>query len=204
MATSATISKCLSLLETIPGGAMTDAAREAYAAAVLEPLPDDVARQLVWQAIRTCKRRPSVSELLEMLRASDGRPTPDEAWAMCPRSEAETVVWTDEMAEAHGIAWPLIRAGDLVAARVAFLRAYERLVQQARDAGRPPRWTVSMGYDPAHREAVIAMAVEQGRISPEQARALLPPSEELDARIARVVNATAQALRLPGARDAHE
>jgi hypothetical protein len=42
----------------------------------------------------------------------DGRPGAEEAWAMLPRDEAGSVVWTAEMAAAFGVALPLIEEGE--------------------------------------------------------------------------------------------
>lgn len=45
---------------------------------------------------------------------------------MLPRNEADTAVWTQEMADAWRVALPLIRSGEIVAARMAFKEAYWR------------------------------------------------------------------------------
>jgi hypothetical protein len=114
----------------------------------------------------------TIAEVLA--RLDDGRPAPDEAWAMCPKSEAESVVWTDEMAEAFGIAAPLVEADDLIAARMAFREAYTAAVQRARDAHTSPRWWPSLGTDRGGRDQALRMAVARNRISAEQAARLLP------------------------------
>lgn len=107
-------------------------------------------------------------------RLDDGRPGAEEAWAQMPFDEDASVVWSDEMAEAFGAARLLLREGDKVAARMAFKEAYVRLVGAARDAGRPVRWTPSLGHDKRGRDGALSDAVAKGRLSFEHAQELSP------------------------------
>lgn len=103
----------------------------------------------------------------------DGRPGADEAWAMLPyQDEAASVVMTDEMAEAFGIAQEV---DDRNGARMAFRDAYNRIVERNKRAGIPPRWFASLGHDTNGREIVLSEAVRLGRISQVYASGLLPP-----------------------------
>ena len=98
---------------------------------------------------------------------SDGRPGPQEAWAMSlpAADQSRTVVWTAEMSEAWGIAWPVLHEhGDEVGARMAFLEAYTRLVAVARKAGRPVEWTSTLGTDARLRDDALRVAVDAGRL----------------------------------------
>ncbi len=115
-------------------------------------------------------------------RLDDGRPGADEAWSMMPFDEAQSVVWSDEMAEAFGVCCPLLDEGDRVAARMAFKEAYTRLVAKARDAGKPVNWTPSLGHDPRGRESALAVAVNAGRLSVEHAQSICPelPAPSVD------------------------
>ena len=124
---------------------------------------------------RELKGRLTIADVLT--RLEDGRPGVEEAWAMLPKSEDETVVWTEEMARAMGVAQTLLDDGDHVAARMAFKESYSRLVQMARDASRPVRWTASLGHSVQGREHAIAQAVEQGKLTAEHAAGLLPYRE---------------------------
>lgn len=107
-------------------------------------------------------------------RLDDGRPGVEEAWAMIPRTEAETAVWTTEASQAFGVAVRLLDAGDEVAARMAFKETYASMVAQARDAGEPVQWHVSLGWSESGREGVIAEAVRLGRLTPDDAQRYLP------------------------------
>src|SRR5690606_4651260 len=81
-------------------------------------------------------------------RLDDGRPGAREAWEMMPRSEAGSVVWTEEMVQA----WSAVAsrmASDPEGAREAFCKVYLDAVQAARLDRRPVRWTPSLGSDPA-------------------------------------------------------
>lgn len=100
---------------------------------------------------------------------------PNEAWALCPRDEAATVVWTDEIQGAYGAAEPLLQEGDQIGARMAFLEAYKRAVGESRTA---PRWSVSLGHDVNGRRAVLERAVTLGRLAPGHVATMLPPPEQ--------------------------
>jgi len=126
---------------------------------------------------RECRGRFALADVLDRLEAADGRPGPEEAWAMCPRSEAETVVWTAEISAAWGIARPVLESGDEVGARMAFRESYARLVSEARAAGQPVRWIPSIGHDPEQREQVLKLAVERNRLAAIQLIALAPPHQ---------------------------
>jgi hypothetical protein len=69
---------------------------------------------------------PTLPEFVKLCRMADpnapgGHPTANEAWALvlASRDETDTVVWTEQIAEAAGIARPIIDAGDDVGARMA-------------------------------------------------------------------------------------
>ena len=130
------------------------------------------------------KFAPKPADIIGAMQAMDERQTADEAWADCPRSEAQTVVWTEETAAAYfeGAAH-LVEAGDHIAARMAFKGSYDRHVSRGRASGRPVRWIVCQGHDAAGREAVLLDAVERGRITAENADALLPYNESPSPRL---------------------
>lgn len=92
--------------------------------------------------------------------ADDGRPEVEEAWAKAMRSadEFETVVWTDEMAQAWREVSPLFHAGDKVGARMAFKDVYARLVDDARRVRRPASWTAALGFDLDRRTLALSAA----------------------------------------------
>lgn len=105
----------------------------------------------------------------------DGRPGADEAWAMIPKDEQSSAVMTEEMAEALGIARPLLDEGDKIAARMAFKEAYARIVGANKTAGIKPKWFPSLGADKAGRDLVIAEAVRLGRLGAAHAIGLTAP-----------------------------
>ena len=127
--------------------------------------------------IRTGKFSPRPADLLEILGRSkpDGRPTADEAWAMIPRDEYTSAMMTDEMHRALHTAQPLLDEGDQVAARMAFKAAYDRLVGENKRAGIAAKWNVSLGWDAAGREPVLAEALRLGRIGTDEVIKQLPP-----------------------------
>jgi hypothetical protein len=110
-------------------------------------------------------------------RIDDGRPGVEVAWSMMPRSEDVSVVMTEEMAAAWGVAYPLLKDGDPIAARMAFKEAYPKFVADAKAAGKPPKWFASLGDDKSGRESVLVAAMEKGLLSPAHVKAILPYHE---------------------------
>lgn len=170
-------------LWAIKGQALTAGAKGAFFRAL-----EDQPLQVVRAALTAHARDPERGRFLPMpadviaqirqLEGSDGRPGAEEAWAMALRSrdEAETVVWTREMAEAWGVARQVLQLGDEVGARMAFREAYGRLVDGARRQRIPAEWTVSEGFDSARRADAIRTAVDAGLLSGTELQALPPPA----------------------------
>lgn len=150
--------------------------------------------ELVLKALTKCRRelktRMSLADVIS--RIDDGRPGAEEAWAMIPKDESGSVVWTEEMAEAYGIASPLINEGDAVQARMAFTETYRDRCAKARDAGIPVRWLPSLGHDPHGREQVLLDAVEKGRLTASHVEKLLPYRDVSNAGLALISTAKSQ------------
>jgi hypothetical protein len=123
---------------------------------------------------RESKGFPCLADIIE--RIPDGRPGGEEAWAMLPKDEAASVVWTAEMSEAYGIVRELM-GQDMIAARRAFLETYERLCAESRAKRRPAQWVPSLGHDRTGRVTVLQEAARKGRLSASQVEAFLPPPE---------------------------
>ncbi|CAL62422.1 Conserved hypothetical protein [Herminiimonas arsenicoxydans] len=121
---------------------------------------------------------PKPADIIEQIDGAtggDGRPSDDEAWAIALTSqdEADTVVWTQETAEAFGICQPVMATGDKVGARMAFKDAYNRLVAASRQSGSPAKWNASLGWDMERRAKVIEKAATAGLLPAPMATALL-------------------------------
>jgi hypothetical protein len=153
------------------GHEVTSAAATAIALALRDYAPDQVE-----SALRKCQRELTGKLTLAAIldRMENGHVGADEAWALCPRSEAETVVWTDEIAEAFESARSLIMS-DIIAARMAFRDAYGRAVSAARSERRPANWLVSLGHDRGGRIAPLRRAVALGRLAAEDALRQVSP-----------------------------
>ncbi len=143
----------------------------------LEKYPIDVIGQALANLRRESKSRFSLAGVIEQIERlqPDGRPGADEAWAMIPKDEYASAVITEEMAEAYGIALPLLHDGDKIAARMAFKEAYQRIIEKNKLQGIPPKWFPSLGSDKESREVALDTALRLGRISHEHVQALLPP-----------------------------
>ena len=131
----------------------------------------------------------SIIAIINAMRP-DGRPGVDEAWAMIPRDECVSAVITEEMAEAYGIAKPLLDDGDQVAARMAFKDAYGRIVEKNKIAGIAPKWFPSLGSDPMMRETVLAEAVRLGRLGCDHAAKSVPEIADQSKKHLAVENKT--------------
>lgn len=112
----------------------------------------------------------------------DGRPGPEEAWAIAvlAADETRTIVWSEEIAAAWGIAKAVHDQGDDVGARMAFKDAYNRLVANARRENKPTVWSPTVGTDPEQRDHALSSAHIAGRLSaPERLRELPAPNHAL-------------------------
>ncbi|MDH1009981.1 hypothetical protein N5J43_08350 [Pseudomonas nicosulfuronedens] len=130
-------------------------------------------------ALQSCRRelagRLTLASILQRIQAADGRPEPNEAWAIALASfdEAETVLTTPEIQQAATAASAIFAAGDKIGARMAFIAAYERLVATARQLAQPVAWTLSLGYDAPRRVLAIEEAQRLGRLPAPAAQQLL-------------------------------
>ncbi|WP_145500071.1 hypothetical protein [Yersinia bercovieri] len=110
---------------------------------------------------------PKPADIIRNIQNIAGKPdwlSANEAWALAlpAQEEANTVVWTNEIALAWSIAQPIMQEGDKVGARMAFIAAYERLTKAAQGAGRAPEWSVSEGWDKETVKRTIEQAVTTG------------------------------------------
>jgi hypothetical protein len=151
------------------------------------------------RCLRECQRYPvRMPDILQRIPGAgvdDGRPGPEEAWAMIPKTEDGSIVWTAEMREAYASARQLIRDGDLIGARMTFKEIYPRLVDTARRNGVRIAWEASLGWDKADRVRVLADAVTKKRMSSDAALTLLAPEQQ--AELAGLLPEP-ERLKLPG------
>lgn len=181
------ILKAVAVTAELTGTEITEIAAKVFATDLAE-YPKPAVMAALTRCRRELKGRLTLADVLNRIAEMDGRPSADEAWAMCPMSEAATVVWTDEMAQAWGVALPVL-ADDTTAARMAFKRAYEKAVDEARQNNIAPKWRASLGHDQSARESAVRQAVDLGRLSVDQAAKLLP-----DLSVSREMLQIAQAI----------
>lgn len=125
---------------------------------------------------------PTLPEFVKLCKAVNanlpgGHPTANEAWSLvlAGRDESDTVVWTEQIAEAAGIAQPVLDSGDEVGARMAFRDAYDRIL---RERPEKPRWFASLGSDHERRTAALDRAVRAGLLTQNHAAGLLPAPKD--------------------------
>lgn len=155
----------------------------------LAKYPMDAVRAAFAEHVDNSRFVPVPADISDRLRENDGRPDAEEAWAIAltGRDENVTIVWTDEMAEAWGIARHVLP--DKVGARMAFKETYARLVDEARANRVPTTWHAAEGHEAAERHRAIARAADLGRVvagyepaqalpAPRAAAVLLLPAPE--------------------------
>jgi hypothetical protein len=158
------------------GQAITPTAA-AMLAEDLESYPREVLTKALSRVRTEHTGRLTPKAIIDRIDESMGRPAANEAWsvALGAMDERNTVVWTDEMAQAWSVAQPIAQARDMVGARMAFIGAYERLVRTAREERRVPVVSVSLGWDGDLRTKAIEQAVKLGYLPQEQGTEYLPP-----------------------------
>lgn len=164
--------QAIAITAELCGRNLSDAALVAFADALSEYDPIQGLK-----ALEKCKQGLTGPFTLPAVvsRIDDGRPGAEEAWTTCPRSESETAVWTQEAQQAFfSGACDLLETGDIIAARMAFKEAYERILSEARADKRPCQWIISQGWDVADRQRKIADAVTLGRVALPAALAAYP------------------------------
>ena len=160
-----------------------EASREMLelAFSILKQFPLNAVSRGISEHMQRSRFAPTPADVVTLIEAANpsGRPGPEEAWSIClgAMDEATTIVWTDEMAAAWGIANPVMQSGDDVGARMAFREAYNRKVDEAKREGKPVKWTPSLGHDKEARADVLKQAVEDGRLSHDGIQQLIPAPE---------------------------
>lgn len=146
---------------------------QALSASAAELMADDLASypmEVIAGALRACRReltgKLTLAAILQRVQAADGRPEPNEAWALAlsASDEFDSVVLTDEIQMALGAARSVLDSGDKIGARMSFLSAYQRLVDTARRDGKPVNWSLSPGFDPDRRLIAVQEAGRLGRL----------------------------------------
>ncbi len=132
------------------------------------------------QSLARCRSeltgRLTLAAILERMPSADAYLSANEAWALALSGEddMDTIVWTEEVAAAMGVARPVLELGDKVGARMAFIGAYDREIAQAKAEGRKPKWTVSLGHSPERRQDAINEAIKKGQLEAPKVEHLLP------------------------------
>lgn len=168
---STEVIQAIAVTAELCGSTFSPAAARVFASD-LDGFPDAAVLSALSRCRKEVKGMLTVADVIS--RIDDGRPGVEQAWAMLPQDEETSTVWTEEMAQAWGVAAPLLTAGDRVGARMAFKEAYTKAVADARDQKAPPKWTPSFGRDVPGRQAALAEAVRHGRIGLAHAVDLLP------------------------------
>lgn len=154
------------------GGTLSEGAKDHLVNRLENYDPVKVSRALS-RCEDECRGRITIANVIS--RIDDGHLGADEAWALMPHGEDDTVVWTTPMMEAYSISKDLLP--DKVAARMAFKEAYNRGVQRMKEVTGPndkPIWWISAGHNEAQRGRIVKDAFHRGRISINYVERFLP------------------------------
>ena len=139
--------------------------------------------QALTRVRRECSGKLTLKMILDILAPTSCWLSANEACAVALPAidEAATVVWTPEIAKAFEVARPILEGGDKIGARMAFIPAYDRLIDQAKRENRTPSYEVSAGWDANMREVAMRQAVTAGLLtapkSDDETKALPEPEE---------------------------
>jgi hypothetical protein len=137
----------------------------------------DYSESEVIDALGKCRREvkyfPTISDIVE--RIPDGHLSPSEAWAKIPRDEYQSVAWTKEIEKAYFDCRDILRDGDRVAARMAFIESYKKRVSEAKNNGERAHWKLGRGDNKAEWEDVKR---EVARLNGQELPALEEPEEK--------------------------
>lgn len=181
----AEITKRLAVMAELHDKAMSNEAKRGLVA-VLSRYPAKAVLAALDRCLIEVPKFPTLADIVS--RIDDGRPGIEEAWSMLPRSEGDSVVWTDEMAEAYGVVRKQLET-DPVGARMAFKEVYGKLLGEARTSGGPVNFWASWGSDQEKRLLVEREAQEKGRLAlpPAEAPLMLEGPEEADPEAVREI-----------------
>ncbi|MGQ7286037.1 hypothetical protein ACUN7Z_00630 [Vreelandella venusta] len=132
------------------------------------------------QSLARCRSeltgRLTLAAILERMPSADAYLSANEAWALAlsGQDELDTIVWTQEIANAMGAADRVLEIGDKVGARMTFIATYEREIAKAKAEGRKPQWIVSLGLSQERRQEAIQEAVKKGLLEAPKVEHLLP------------------------------
>lgn len=157
-------------LASLHGKALNATAARIFLDA-LSGYPEQAVLHALSRCTRELKTFPTIAEVIS--RIDDGHLDVEQAWALVPKTEAETAVWTEEIKSAFYACCSLIDE-DLVAARMAFKEAYTKALLEARSNRKPPLWCVTLGHDKSRQIRSLEEAVRTGRITATEAQAVLP------------------------------
>jgi hypothetical protein len=140
---------------------------------LLSGYPFEHVAAAIYKHIETSDRAPQPSDIIKLLNAGNEHLSADEAWLIVPKSERDSAVWTDEMAEAWKECSDLYYSGDIFNATRGFKSAYQRICDRNKLTNRPIAWRLTRGTDNALLKTVVEDALRLGRLKPDYANRVL-------------------------------
>lgn len=166
----------------ICGSEISEPAAKAMVAH-LKPYGSAAIVEALFECQRKIKGKLALVDIINIIEARDGRPGPDEAWNIAYKfmnDEQSSVLVNNEIESACYACSELMAAKDKIAARMAFLDAYKRLISEGRNTGSKPKWRVSVGLLKADAADVAKHGLERGLLTRESALMALPHHKQSD------------------------
>lgn len=145
-----------------------------------------IVMQAALEATKQARGRITIADVQKQIdllstATADDHPSPEEAWALVPKSEAETTYLSDEMLDAiyRGDVNTYLERDDFIGAERTFKKLYAENVAKSRATGRKPTWRASVGHDPSLRVDGLEKAVSRGIISSEKATDFDPQNKAI-------------------------
>ena len=153
------IRQAITGLAELHGKTLSNLAAELFEKALKDYPEHDILLALT-RCLKDLSHFPTPAEVIA--RVDDGHPGPEEAWALVPKNEADSAVWTQEMREAFFAGASSLIDDDPIAARMAFKETYAKLLTQSRMKRKKAKWELSLGHDQRGRQAAAILAVDRG------------------------------------------
>jgi hypothetical protein len=185
---AALLQAAFDVLGKTPAAKVVSPTAQALFFQALAEYPMPQVRAALAAHVKRGKFTPTPADVVEHIEAStngDGRPGPEEAWAiaLASQDERDTVVWTSETAQAWQLARQVMETSGPITARKTFTETYTRLIAAARAQRRPVAWSAHLGWDKAQQGLVLQRAVDQGLLPAPSVAGLLPAPEVPDSAL---------------------
>lgn len=141
---------------------------------ILEPYGFKLVCGAFTKHLATTRFAPVPADILECLPNPLGHPEPEEAWNRAPKSDTEAGYLTDEISRALGSAEGSLNQGNYIAARLAFIESYKKILAEVKAQQKPAKFWYQGASICSHEQRLLTKeqktieAAELGWLTPER------------------------------------